>query len=494
MTASGAAVGADPSTASPSTPGSRSSSASASHARTRSIDTRRGIHSSCSDLTNYGSALSGSDIETKSTRTVNSAKFTPITNSGPIKFVIVDDNRARDDGGDTSIAKIGSDAPLEKRMTRSQFKEATRVDSTPENRILTQTTPAVPAPEPPVHEIPKPPVIAGKKRQHISPVDSSTNGSDGDSERSETANINISRRKPKARLKDGANKHLAKHKNMLKDPSDIECMSSCGDSVGGISPTRSVSSYRHTREPRTVQPTEEESMEAQTEEQLDTEAKKWLCLLTTTTQKSRNLKGDCRRAMNEATKGLNRVISKLLSRDTPQHIKSLEDRNNQLTSSVNQLKKQVACLSAQVSALSKSSAKTPKSQPVVVDHTEVLQVDGTDFANMFEELKSQLIRTTGDIINARIEGLENRLLPKQNVRPPLASDKKKQQQAPSQSIQQTGTKTYAQVAQTTPTNTKASSCAAPRRVSIVLRALRGNKFKRVGFSREPPLNYTSIDA
>jgi hypothetical protein len=127
-------------------------------------------------------------------------------------------------------------------------------------------------------------------------------------------------------------------------------------------------------------------------------------------KKSGNLKGGYVAKLKESAKTLQEVVESLVSRTETEETRRLIADNNRLHKEVEALKAEVKAHRREFSELKASSypSKTVTSPSLVGD--------------IIEELKASLIVTLGTMMNARFEGLEERLLPPKVHRPPLAAD------------------------------------------------------------------------
>ncbi|XP_041989020.1 nucleolar and coiled-body phosphoprotein 1-like [Aricia agestis] len=118
-------------------------------------------------------------------------------------------------------------------------------------------------------------------------------------------------------------------------------------------------------------------------------------------KKSANLKGTFQKYLKESVSTIAMVFDEMRSRSSSEEIQRLEAQNARL-------EKQVANLRQELDEMRKRS-----SQPAGEDHLREL----------LAEVSRANVETFGNMLNARLAGLEDRLLPEPRRRPPLASDR-----------------------------------------------------------------------
>ncbi|XP_041985073.1 translation initiation factor IF-2-like [Aricia agestis] len=116
-------------------------------------------------------------------------------------------------------------------------------------------------------------------------------------------------------------------------------------------------------------------------------------------RKSTNLKGTYQKYLKESVATIRMVFNKLTTLCTTEEVKVLEARNTRL-------EEQVAALRQELDEVRKKA-----SQPT-----------GDDMRQLLAEVSRTNAETFGNMLNARLAGLEDRLLPEPRRRPPLASD------------------------------------------------------------------------
>ncbi|XP_041973441.1 uncharacterized protein LOC121729121, partial [Aricia agestis] len=132
------------------------------------------------------------------------------------------------------------------------------------------------------------------------------------------------------------------------------------------------------------------------------------------TQKSKNLKGTSIAALKKATLTIREAWSALLVRSTSDETRALVEANTRLTRELDEMKKELEAVKRKLADVQ------PQTAPV------------TKEPNM-EEILQRAVREAVSLMNARmdarLEGLEARLLPEPRLRPPLAADKKRESAA-----------------------------------------------------------------
>ncbi|XP_041969354.1 actin cytoskeleton-regulatory complex protein pan1-like [Aricia agestis] len=118
-------------------------------------------------------------------------------------------------------------------------------------------------------------------------------------------------------------------------------------------------------------------------------------------KKSANLKGTFQKYLKESVTTIAMVFDEMRSRSSSEEIQRLEAQNARL-------EKQVANLRQELDEMRKRS-----SPPAGEDHLREL----------LAEVSRANVETFGNMLNARLAGLEDRLLPEPRRRPPLASDR-----------------------------------------------------------------------
>ncbi|CAG5039820.1 unnamed protein product [Parnassius apollo] len=123
--------------------------------------------------------------------------------------------------------------------------------------------------------------------------------------------------------------------------------------------------------------------------------------------KSRNLKGTFQRALKDAATSIKTVVEVLHERSVNEETAKLQAEDTCLRSEIEELRKELSEIRLEVARINKTPA--PPTPRVRGDKES-------------EELISSIMRQVGHMMNARLEALEERLLPEKRVRPPLAAD------------------------------------------------------------------------
>ncbi|XP_041969323.1 uncharacterized protein LOC121726158 [Aricia agestis] len=139
-----------------------------------------------------------------------------------------------------------------------------------------------------------------------------------------------------------------------------------------------------------------------------------LAAISAVTQKSKNLKGTSIAALKKASCTIKEACVCLLSRTVSEETRSLAAENTRLSRELEVMKKELEAVKRKLADAQPQSAPTIKEPNV-------------------EELLQRALREAVSVMNARmdarLEGLEARLLPEPRLRPPLAADKKKESAA-----------------------------------------------------------------
>ncbi|XP_063620669.1 uncharacterized protein LOC134793074 [Cydia splendana] len=136
---------------------------------------------------------------------------------------------------------------------------------------------------------------------------------------------------------------------------------------------------------------------------------------------SGNLKGTYQRKLKDAATAITDFAQVMLERTTTDETKLLQRTVSRLQTQIADLQKEHEELRNELRlARAAPSPLTPASQQSLVAPSNVSQ----------EEAKRTIMMNVGTMVNARLEALEDRLLPAKTVRPPLAADKTKKTAQP----------------------------------------------------------------
>ncbi|XP_041980953.1 myosin-10-like [Aricia agestis] len=138
---------------------------------------------------------------------------------------------------------------------------------------------------------------------------------------------------------------------------------------------------------------------ARTSAALSASVEKSLETISMVASKSSNLKGTFQRYLKEAVANIKEAVADMRDRCQNEEIRALEAQNQQLQQQIGNMRRELEELRRQVS------------KPA----TDEMQ-------KLLSEVSRSNIETFGNMLNARLAGLEDRLLPEPRRRPPLASD------------------------------------------------------------------------
>ncbi|XP_041974010.1 uncharacterized protein LOC121729534 [Aricia agestis] len=132
--------------------------------------------------------------------------------------------------------------------------------------------------------------------------------------------------------------------------------------------------------------------------------------ISAVTKKSKNLKGTSIAALKKATLTIQEAWSALLVRSTSEETRALVEANTRLTRELDYMKKELEAV----------KRKLADAQPQPAPISKELDVE-----ELLQRAVREAVSVTSARLDARIEGLEARLLPEPRLRPPLAADKKR---------------------------------------------------------------------
>lgn len=135
-------------------------------------------------------------------------------------------------------------------------------------------------------------------------------------------------------------------------------------------------------------------------------------------RKSKNLKGTSQRTMREAAEQVRCCVEMLAARSTTEETNRLQLEIQRLRQQVGSQDKEIEALKEEMLSLRLHSVNLPRQQPQpsISSTPEKSTVD--------DELLRGVIDRVGKMLDARMAGIEDRLLPQVNLRPPLAADRK----------------------------------------------------------------------
>ncbi|XP_041987882.1 uncharacterized protein LOC121739462 [Aricia agestis] len=137
----------------------------------------------------------------------------------------------------------------------------------------------------------------------------------------------------------------------------------------------------------------------QTSAGLAADVERALEMVTMVATRSSNLKGTYQRALKEAVASIKVAVTEMRGRGKNEEIRALEAQNDRLLRQVNAMRRELEELRRRVTGPA-----------------------ADDLQKMLSEVSRSNIETFGNMLNARIAGLEDRLLPEPRRRPPLAAD------------------------------------------------------------------------
>ncbi|XP_041977427.1 uncharacterized protein LOC121731828 [Aricia agestis] len=129
------------------------------------------------------------------------------------------------------------------------------------------------------------------------------------------------------------------------------------------------------------------------------------------TQKSKNLKGTSIAALKKATCTIREASSALLSRSASEETRALVEANTRLSRELDEMKKELEAV----------KRKLADAQP----HTAPKTIQEPNMEEILQRAMREAVSLMNARMDARLEGLEARLLPEPRLRPPLAADKKR---------------------------------------------------------------------
>lgn len=136
--------------------------------------------------------------------------------------------------------------------------------------------------------------------------------------------------------------------------------------------------------------------------------------------KSGNLKGTYVRHLKEAGASIKAAVEALHSRTTSEETAKLQADNTRLQGEIAELRKEMAELRKDMASVSKAPIP-PQAQSL--QRMEVSEVGFTQEGGL-EDLTRTIMLQVGSMVNSRLEGLEERLLPEKRLRPSLAADRR----------------------------------------------------------------------
>ncbi|XP_013174506.1 PREDICTED: recombination repair protein 1-like, partial [Papilio xuthus] len=124
--------------------------------------------------------------------------------------------------------------------------------------------------------------------------------------------------------------------------------------------------------------------------------------------KSTNIKGTLVKALKEAAANIKAAVSQLRERTMSEEVARLEAANARLQKDMEELRRELKD----------------------IDKRRPAQPGEADIRQLLEEVSRANVETFGTILNARLAGIEDRLLPEPRRRPPLAADRREEDVGP----------------------------------------------------------------
>ncbi|XP_045536023.1 caskin-1-like [Papilio machaon] len=141
-------------------------------------------------------------------------------------------------------------------------------------------------------------------------------------------------------------------------------------------------------------------------------------------KKSSNLKGTFVRALQDAVSAIKEDVAGLAQRSISDETRALQADNTRLQAEMSSLRKELTELRQEMEKVRKQgSANT--FMDVTMEAAPVRPPQPQQETSIEDICRTVMVQV-GGMLNARLASLEDRLLPERNLRPPLASDKKKE--------------------------------------------------------------------
>ncbi|CAG9578917.1 unnamed protein product [Danaus chrysippus] len=138
---------------------------------------------------------------------------------------------------------------------------------------------------------------------------------------------------------------------------------------------------------------------------------KSLEVITKVATKSKNLSGPFIKALKMATMEIRESTATLLSRTRTEETRALEAANARLSKELSDLREELAAVRREVRRASPEAARVAPAE---------------ELKEVMERAVREAVALSSARLDARLEGLEARLLPEPRLRPPLASDRRKE--------------------------------------------------------------------
>ena len=145
--------------------------------------------------------------------------------------------------------------------------------------------------------------------------------------------------------------------------------------------------------------------------------------------KSGSLKGTYTRALKEAADGIKEAVGVLLNRTSSEETAKLWEENGRLRSELEDLKRELVAQRAewqQGRTVPAATGSTPVAAPPPSVPSSSVPRPAADAE--IEKIVRICMLQCGGMMNARLQGLESRLLPAETLRPPLAADRRRKEE------------------------------------------------------------------
>lgn len=141
-----------------------------------------------------------------------------------------------------------------------------------------------------------------------------------------------------------------------------------------------------------------------------------LAIIQKVATKSGNLKGTFTKALKEAAKSIAVAVDTLAQRTVTEEVATLRAHNTKLQQEMLDMQKQVSLLR---SDLDRSCSKESSAERQIQKRPD--KPSRTEKLGAPDVLARSIMIQVGTMVNARLEALEDRLLPAKSLRPPLAT-------------------------------------------------------------------------
>lgn len=151
--------------------------------------------------------------------------------------------------------------------------------------------------------------------------------------------------------------------------------------------------------------------------------------------KSRNIKGTCQGAIYVQLAKIKEHVCNLSALTVSEETRRLRADNSRLSQKMNLVEREMGALKQAVadSAAKSANVEGPTPQHKIHDEGAAVPQNRDEYTQFYEKVKEdvkrELMMSWGGMLNARLEGLEDRLLPAKSMRPPLAADKRRAEKA-----------------------------------------------------------------